>query len=251
MKFKIVFIALYLLGFNALSQDQYDRIFETANGHYKAGEYDSAKLAYTEILNNGVESFELFYNLGNTYFKNGNVPAAILYYERALKLKPTDKDVKHNLMVVNGFITDKIEPIEEVILTRWWRSSALSLGQDGWAWLFLLLVTITCGGIAGYFLARSRDWKQLGFFTAIISVVFSTISLSLGFESKRISETDFGVVFSPSVNVKSAPEMSATVQFVMHEGLKVQIIEEEDNWLRIRLTDGNTGWVSDQSIELI
>jgi tetratricopeptide (TPR) repeat protein len=251
MKFKVAFIALYLLGFNALTQDHYHQLFNEGNGHYKSGEYDSAKSSYAEILNNGVQSFELFYNLGNTYFKNGNIPAAILYYERAAKLKPADKDLKHNLTVVNGFITDKIEPIEDVLFARWWRSTAIGLGQDSWAWLFILLLTLGCVGIAGYFLARGREWKQLGFFTAITSIVLCALALSLGFEAKQIDETAYGIVFSPSVNVKSAPEMSSTVQFVMHEGLKVQIIEEEDNWLRIRLTDGNTGWVSDQSIETI
>lgn len=254
MKYSLWTIMCLLLGSGTYatgSLEHNEQLFEQANLAYKLGAYDSAKALYAEVVNNGYESAELFYNLGNTYYKDANLPAAILYFERALKIAPKDEDIAYNLEVANSFITDKIEPVEPVFISAWWTGLAKSMTPTAWGWTFIALLTLLCVLVTLFVMGRSPGLKQLGFLAGLVTFFACAIALSLGFKSKALADKTEAIVFSPSVNVKSEPGLGATVQFVVHEGLKVEVIDEDSEWLRIELADGNSGWLPATSVERI
>lgn len=229
--------------------EYYQELFEAGNDAYKAGNYDSAKSCYAEIHNNGIASAELFYNLANAFFKSNNIPAAILYYERALLLSPDDKDIAYNLEVANSYVPDKIEPLEPFFLDAWTQRLAQSMAPNAWVYLFWTLLVLLCLLVVLFFAVRKPAVRQVSFLTGILLLLISSGCFWMALESKLMYEKPYAIVFSPSVNVKSEPALNATVQFVIHEGLKVELLDAEDDWFRIQLTDGKTGWVPAQSIE--
>lgn len=233
------------------SQEHNETLFAQANLAYKMGSYDSAKTMYAEIANNGYQSAALFYNLGNTYFKDGNLPAAILYYERAQRISPQDEDILHNLEVANSFITDKIEAVEPMFISAWWSGLAQFMTPTAWAWVFIALLTLLCLLITLFATGRNPGIKQISFLGGIAATLACVFTLMAGFKAKKLSEKQEAIVFSPTVNVKSEPGLGATVQFVVHEGLKVEVVDEDSKWLRINLADGNSGWVPANTVEMI
>ena len=247
----IILVLASTLAFADIAEPHYYELFETGNAHYKEGNYDSAKIAYSQIVNNGYASADLFYNYGNSFFKTGNIPAAILFFERAIIMNPSHVDAKHNLTIANSFIADKIDPIETLFISKWWNNLALSLAVDTWAWLIIIMITLACGGLTLYLTSRQSSFKQLGFFAAIACFVLVIMGFFLAQNASSSLAEPYAIIFSPSVNVKSEPDLKATVQFVIHEGLKVRVLDSEDEWSRIRLADGNSGWIPTQSIEEI
>ena len=227
----------------------FESLFEKGNEAYKAGAYDSAKACYAEIQNNGYASAALFFNMGNTFFKNGNIPAAILYYERAALLDPTDKDIRYNLEVANTYVPDKIDAVEPVFIDAWLESTSSILSPNGWVYLFWTMLVLLCISTLTFFIARQKTLRQIAFLCGVALLLTNAVVLWMAIKSKQIYEKPYAIVFTPSVNVKSEPALNATVQFVIHEGLKVEVVGEDDNWYRIALADGNTGWVPAQSIE--
>lgn len=233
------------------SQEHNETLFAQANLAYKSGAYDSAKTLYAEIANNGYQSASLFYNLGNTYFKDGNLPAAILYYERAQRISPQDEDILHNLEVANSYITDKIEAVEPMFISAWWSALARSVTPGTWAWLFIALLTALCVLITLFATGRNPGTKQFGFLGGIATALACAFTLTAGFKAKTLSEKQEAIVFSPTVNVKSEPGLGSTIQFVVHEGLKIEVVDVDSEWLRINLADGNSGWVPANTVEMI
>jgi len=140
----------------------YMDLYNQANEAYKAGAYDSAQTLYTEIAQNGLSSSALYYNLGNTHFKEGNIPAAILYYERALRIDPRDPDIRFNLEIARGMTTDKIEPVDAVFITRWWNDLARSVPLGIWTSLFFLLLVTAAFLFGLFFLSKNVRYRQLG-----------------------------------------------------------------------------------------
>lgn len=229
----------------------YEDLYLQANEAYKAGRYDSAKSLYSEVLNNGYVSADLYYNLGNAHFKDDNMPAAILYLERAKRLKPADEDILYNLEVANSFVTDKIERVEPFFIAHWWSGLALAFSPTVWAWMFIGVLFVFALLFTMFITSRHRHLRQLGFLSGLITLVVAIAVLMLGSHAESMVEREEAIVFSPTVNVKSEPSLNATVQFVIHEGLKVEVENTEGDWVRIKLADGNSGWIPSQSIERI
>lgn len=240
-----------LSSFANASDQHYAELFEQANLAYKLGSYDSAKTIYHEISNNGILSAELFYNLGNCYFKTNQNAAAILNYERALRINPSDEDIIYNLEIANSRITDKIDPIDRFFLTKWWHEMALSLNPDTWAFITILLFTSALALLLLFKFGTQSNLKKMGLLGGIIALVFTATSYSLGSAALNWMNRQEAIVFAPTVNVKSEPSNKGTDQFVLHEGIKVEILSEESDWVRIKLEDGNSGWIQRQSIESI
>lgn len=253
MRFNLTLI-LFLLSGIMLASDQgeyYQDLYSNANQAYKEGSYDSAKTLYTEIFQNGMVSADLFYNLGNTHYRDGNYPAAILFYERAQRLDPSDEDIKYNLKIARQFVTDKIEPVQPFFISSWWAGASKVMSPRLWSIMFLLLLSIACGLMTVYFVARARSIRQLGFIGGIVGIGMSILIYSLASTAEGEQTKPEAIVFASSANVKSAPGLNSTDQFVIHAGLKVRVVDEDGDWTRIELLDGNSGWIYSQSIEKI
>ena len=257
MSFKQIHILgvlmLYLFPFGKVwaVDEHYQDLYSKANEAYQAGAYDSARSIYAEIVENGIVSSELFYNLGNTYFRLERIPEAILYYERAQRLDPSDADIQYNLEIARGFITDKISPIEEMFFVAWWNGLATEMGADTWAATFILLLFLFATLVTVFVTANERRLKQLGLIGASAVILGAVVVWNLALSAEKVYNAPAAIVFAPSVNVTSEPGRAGVDQFIIHEGLKVEVIDEQGDWTRIQLSDGNSGWLPSPSIEKI
>ena len=221
-----------------------DQEFAKANFYYNESRYDTALVIYEGSLEDGYVSAPLLYNIGNTYFKMRNYPMAILNYEKALKLEPNNEEIKQNLAIANALITDKIEPMPVFFLTRWWKNTGNLLSANGWAKVSLELLGVLLVLLFLYFTTRTRGIRKTTFFASIIVILLFICSLIFASQKRSyINEHNEAIVMVSTITVKSAPSSSGVDLFVLHEGTKVEIIDNTDSWDKIKIADGSVGWM--------
>lgn len=242
---KIYFLIMVLVCFGGVkAQNIQDQEFARANFYYNDSKYDSALVVYERIIDEGFISAPLLYNIGNTYFKLRNYPMAILNYEKALKLDSNNDEIKQNLAIANALITDKIEPMPVFFLTKWWRNIGDKLSANGWAKATLVLFAILLLLLFLYFTARSRGVRKTTFFTSLIVLLLFVCSIIFAIQKYNyVNSHDEAIVMTPTITVKSSPSSSGVDLFVLHEGSKVEILDKTDNWDKIKIADGNVGWL--------
>lgn len=207
---------------------------------------------YEALLKNG-EAADVYYNLGNSYYKIGEIAKAVLNYERALLLQPGNGDIRANLEVARAKTIDKVEPVPEVFFVSWIKSLTNSMSVDAWAtWgivSFILLI------IALYFFIFSKQimLKKIGFISGIILLIVTVCSnLFASQQKEHLVNRSEAIVMNPSVTVRSTPSESGTSLFILHEGRKVSVKDNSmKEWKEIRLEDGKVGWVPASAIEVI
>ena len=218
--------------------------FEKGNDLFQKGEYAKAIAVYEEILKGGEESPELYFNLGNAYYKTENIPASILNYERAKRLNPNDEDIDFNLKLSNLKVTDKIEAIPEVFFKKWWSRLSGIISTDGWAKLSIGILFISLFFFIIYTVSGNVNLKKLFFFSGILFVFSGVGSYFLGMHSMHLNYgNQEAILFSPSVYVKSSPDERSTDLFILHEGTKVKILDVVGGWKKIRIDNGSLGWI--------
>lgn len=249
---KVCFVVLLLMIAVPLFAQEAALQFDQANRLYRDGDVQKAADMYEQIARNGVESPVLYYNLGNAYFKLKNIPAAILNYERAKRHAPHDEDVAYNLRLANIRIIDKIEPIPQLFFMDWWNAFMNLCSSSGWAMIGIIALwcIVICG--SAFLFIRLMTVQRISFFLGVLFVLAAVIAFTgvvqqLGHE--RNDRT--AIIFSPSVSAKSAPDGQSTDLFVLHEGVKVELLDAVANWSKIRLSDGKIGWVPVESIQVI
>ncbi|HDZ59118.1 MAG TPA: tetratricopeptide repeat protein [Ignavibacteriales bacterium] len=249
----IYFILIFLLSFNVIaSAVDVDKIMSSANKLYREGTYDKAIDEYRKLIDDGYEGVSLYYNLGNSYYRLGKIGYAILYYEKALKLSPSDEDVKHNIAFAQLSTVDRIQPLPKFFLFEWWESLLNLFSVNGWAYVaycFYILLLIVIGS---YFFARYVKQQKTIFLAGIITLLLFSFSVSiLIVKINRAEHLKEGVIVAQVVTVKSSPDPKSTDAFVIHEGLKVKLDDKLDNWVKIRLADGKVGWIENTYVEQI
>ncbi|MBI1807845.1 MAG: tetratricopeptide repeat protein [Ignavibacteria bacterium] len=249
---KWIALFIFLSGIQGALAQEAAVQFDHANQLYRNGDYQKAAAMYEQIVKNGYESYALYYNLGNTYFKLKNIPAAILQYERARRLAPHDEDVLYNLRLANLRVIDKIEPLPQLFFIEWWRSIINLFSSSGWAMIAIL--SLWCATIAGavVLVNRAGFLQRIMFVSTLIALCICVLAFVGTFQRlHRERDEQTAIVFAPSVSVKSAPDVQSTDLFVLHEGVKVEFLDEVGEWRKIRLADGKVGWLSVSSIEVI
>jgi tetratricopeptide (TPR) repeat protein len=223
-----------------------------ADSAYINKEYTKAIDIYEQLLQQG-ESGEIYYNLGNAYFKQDKLGRAILNYERALIIQPGNADVSANLDIARAKTVDKINPNPEIFFVAWTRSLINSLSVDTWGAWGIGFFICTLVALAIYFFTKGVRWRKIGFFVALISLIISIVTNLFAFEQKRkIDHRTDAIVLSPSVTVRSTPSDEGTSLFVIHEGRKVSIKDDSmKEWKEITLEDGKVGWIPVSAIEII
>ncbi|MFT4681611.1 MAG: hypothetical protein ACI9FU_002020 [Granulosicoccus sp.] len=246
----ILILAVVLLTVGAFAQ--VEEIKSIGDKAFISGSLDSAIIQYESILGQEYVSAEVHFNLGNAYFRTGNIPNAILNYERALKLAPSDEDIQFNLRLAKLRTVDKIEAVPELWFVTKWNSLYQILHVDQWAWLVVLIACFLVGCIILFVTATNPFIKKNGFFGSIVFGVFLLLSVYLAQTSfNHLTNDNRAVVMQPSLTVKSSPDKSGNDLFVVHEGLVVEEEDQTGDWKRIKLPDGNTGWVPSKSLEEI
>lgn len=244
MKRAYILLFFVIASIGMMAQSIQDQKFAKANYYYNESRYDTAVIIYERIMEEGFVSAPLLYNIGNTYFKMRNYPMAILYYEKALKLDPTNKEIKQNLAIANALITDKIEPMPVFFLTKWWRNIGNQLSANGWAGASLKLFGLLLILLFVYFTARTRGVRKASFFTSILVIILFVCSLIFAYQKHQyLNEQNEAIVMMPTITVKSSPSSSGVDLFVLHEGTKVEIMDKADNWDKIKIADGSVGWM--------
>ena len=250
---KILTISMMILFLTiTLFAESVDKKFKGANDFYKKNKYNEAIAEYNEILDKGYESSDLYYNLGNAYFKAGKIADAILFYERAKRLAPHDEDIEFNLKIANLKIVDKFNEVPKLFFIEWYENIYGMFSSDSWAVLIIIFSFLTFTLLLGYFLIWNILARKLFFFGAVFSLFFTVACVIFAMEQSSIEGTrDSAIIFSPSVYIKSSPDKTSTDLFILHEGAKVKILDEVGGWKKIRIADGNVGWLPNKTIEVI
>jgi tetratricopeptide (TPR) repeat protein len=253
MKNLVSIICLLLLAVNVSAQlTNAESLVDAGNQSYSSADYAGAVSQYESVLRQGLESSGLYFNLGNAYFKLNNIPSAILNYEKAAKLDPTDENIQFNLALANSRIIDKMEPLPEFFLRTWWISIRNTFSSNQWAEIglagFLLaLVALTLFLVSGsVFLRKAAFWSVI-VFLGIMSVSFI---FSVG-GYREYSRHNSAIIFTPTVTVKSSPNDASVDLFVIHEGTKVFLTDQVEGWSEVRLANGHVGWVKTDSFRTI
>ena len=230
-----------------------DSLWNSANNAYVEGLWEDAISGYDMIAGLGLESAALYCNTGNAYFKSGNISKAILNYERALKLDPSYEDARYNLELSNNMIQDRIDPVPDFILKVWAKDLCWLMDSDGWAVAFIIMFALMLAMILLFVLSPSVAGRRTGFFTGIVFLLLAIMSLSFSLWQKNdYMKADKAIVMRPVSSVKSSPSSEASQDlFVLHEGTKVDILDQVGSWSNIELADGRQGWIRTFDIENI
>lgn len=222
-----------------------DSLFNAANKLYQQEKYQEALEGYQQIEKQGMESAELYFNMGNIYYKTNQVAPSIYYYEKALRLSPNDKDIKFNLEFANAMVLDNIEPLPKSLGQKFTDGIILRFTYETWAKIAVSLAFVFAVLFLLYHFSYSTSKKRVYFITSILTVIFVTLSLFFSFKNKHYVDHKIeAIVFSGEAEVKSAPTNSSDVYFELHEGTKVLILESLDNWKKIKIADGKMGWMN-------
>jgi len=251
-KLKITVLILLFFVPMILLADGAKNLFQQANSAYEKENYDSCISILDSLLSTGIESPEIYYNLGNAWYKKNEISKAILYYEKAKKLDPHNADINYNLELSNTKIADKIDPVPEFFLKKWWRTVLLFFTEGQWVIINVISYTLLLIFVVLFFILPSKSSKQLSFFLGIMFLFISLITGVLGYQSSQIVHThNTAIVFTPTVNVKSSPSENSNTIFVIHQGTKIQLIDHLKDWYRVKLANGSEGWLKESDFEKI
>ena len=229
-----------------------NELWQSAAEAYSDGDWQSALEQYRQIEQQGLVSDKLYYNIANAYYKNGELGESILYWEKALKLNPSNADAKFNLDIARESVLDRIEVVPEFILVKWIRDLKYMLSSNAWAWVALSLMLLVAVALLGFRYFRTLGLRRLAFIVACIFFVMAVSSylLSLGERRDVVSESE-GIVMIPVTSVKSSPGEEGKSLFILHEGTKVEILDELGSWLKVQISDGRQGWMPSGDVEAI
>lgn len=227
-------------------------LFEKGNLQYAHGDYKEAIKNYQQVIDAGYESVALYFNTGNANYKLGDFASAILYYEKAHKLAPADDDVNFNLRFANLKTSDKIEETPEFFLTNWWKKVILGLSVSTLSFLTTLLMLSASMLFIFYLFAKTVSRKKLTFFSSITLCFLALFSFFISArQMSYFNDQKQAIIFSASVSVKNAPAESSGTLLILHEGTKVNILGTSDGWEKIRLANGNQGWIKMADLRVI
>ena len=223
-----------------------------ADSAYVRQQYQQAIADYEALLKKGV-SADIYYNLGNAYYRTENITRAVINYERALLLSPGDRDIRFNLQLARSKTIDKITPESEMFFVTWYRSLVNIMSVDGWATMSLVSLALAIM-LALCYLFTARVWMQkTGFFGAFAMIVIFGLSNLFAWQQKdQLVNRTGAIVISPAAAVKSTPANGGTDLFIIHEGTKVEITDSSmKEWKEVRIADGKEGWIKTSMIEMI
>lgn len=243
----ILFLGLFSVLFCSAQNEEF---FNQATTAYNAGEYQKAIDLYKDILDNGSHSASVYFNLGNSYYKLNEIAESIYYYEKALLLSPNDNEIKTNLSYAQNMTLDAIDTVPETGISKLYKNVTGKLTFDQWSYLAIAAMFIfVLLYIAFYnfnYSARKR-WAFIGsliaLFVCIIAVLFAYIQ-QRDYNAKRPA-----IIFAEESSIKAEPNDTSAEIFLLHEGTKVNVVEKLNDWNKIELADGKTGWIMENQLK--
>lgn len=250
--FLITMLGLFTLGLSAKAPANFDELWDEANSRYVNNDFAGAIAVYESILDQGYASSKLYYNLGNAYFKDNSIGKAILNYNKAQRIAPSDSYIEYNLAVANSYVKDRIDAVPQFFLNSWARTLRTSLSSNVWAVISLIFFTFALCFALIYVFSQKKSWRKAGFFTAVVMAIFFFMSVSFAvMEKNRLMNSSEAIVTAPAVAVKSSPNSAGTDLFQIHEGTKVEVLGDFGEWGEVMIADGNKGWLLLSAVEMI
>ena len=245
---KIIF--LLLLVANTLLAQSIEDIFYSANDFYKNEKFEKAIELYQQIESKGTISVELYYNLGNSYYNLNKVGPSIYYFEKALKLDPTNEDAQNNLIFAKRLALDNIQEIPKNIFQKINANYLQQLSFNQWAIVLVVFSFLACILFLLFYFANSPTIKRIYFGLSISSFLLLIICFSITYNQYSFSKNNKeAIVFAETSTVKNAPTFNSEEIFMLHEGTKVIVLDALDNWKKIKLADGKQGWIIAKEIK--
>ena len=245
---KVLFLLLIIA--NQVTAQNVDSLFVSANNLYKNEKFEEAIEQYKAIESQELTSSELYYNLGNSYYKLNKVGPSIYYYEKALKLNPLNEDVKNNLIFAKRLALDNIEALPQTVFQKLNKNYVQKLSYNQWAIVAVVFSILASLLFLLFYFSETPSKKRFYFVTSIISFFFliSTIFITYTQHNFTIKNKE-AIVFAEETEVRNAPTLNSEEVFTLHEGTKVIVLDEVDNWKKIKLIDGKIGWIISSEIK--
>ncbi len=243
MKKSALYFILIILTGTVSAQKIYDLV-EKGNINYMSGNYEMAIKDYQSVVDSGYESAELYYNLGNAYYKSNKFTMALVNYEKASLLDPDDKEIQNNLEMARQLAVDKIDKLPEFLPKSWYRQFIGLFKTDQWAYISMITFPLSLLLFLVYFFVRRIGLRKAAFWLALVVMLISVSAFIFSYNRKKlVYDNSYAIIITPSVTIKSSPDESGTELFQLHEGTKVEIIDQLGDWKEIKLSDGNVGWL--------
>lgn len=251
MKRRFIFTMVLFLGYISFAQTA-DELFSKANDFYKNGQYTKAAQLYLIIEKSGLESDDLYFNLGNSYYKLNKVAPSIYYYEKALKINPMHEDASNNLAFAKRMTIDVIEDLPKTFFQRFSSNVIQKLTYNTWAILGVTASFLAALLFLLYYFSSSPKRKIFYFNITIFAVFVMTVSVIFAYSNYETTQKSrSAIIFASKSEIKNAPSLNSETVFELHEGTKVTILDELSNWKKIKLADGKIGWVNMADIKEI
>lgn len=245
-------LAFLMLWFVSFVNAQNDALFDSGTEAYNQGDYNKAIESYLNILENGEHSAELYYNLGNSYYKLNQIAPSIYYYEKALLLKPNDPEIINNLGYAQNMTLDAIETMPETGLSKIYSTVVSVLSFDQWGYVAVILMMLFVILYIAFYYLKYATQKRIAFISGMLCLLLAITAAIIAFMSYGDFKADQpAIVFSDEVIIKSEPNARSQEVFRLHEGTKLNVVEEFNDWKKIRIVDGQTGWLASENIKLL
>lgn len=248
---KKLLILLLFVAQGVFSQSA-DELFTQANEKYKSEQYEEAIKLYDQIESLGVVSSELYYNLGNSYYKLNKVAPSIYNYEKALLLDPLNEDAQNNLVFAKRLTIDNIEELPKSVLQKIDESVVKKLSYNQWSMISVGLSILGSLLFLLFYFAYSPSRKRLFFVTSMISFLLLITTSIFAFKEYSFAKNNVeAIVFAEETEIKNAPTLNSENVFTLHEGTKVKVLDTVDNWKKIKIADGKVGWIISNDLKLL
>ncbi|PSG90508.1 tetratricopeptide repeat protein [Aurantibacter aestuarii] len=247
MKYLILYILVF---FTTISFSQEDALFDKANTFYKTENYSEAVKTYEQLLSLKKESPELYFNLGNAHYKLNNTAQSIYNYEKALELSPNNKDILQNLAFANNMKVDAFETLPEMGYTKYMNAFSRTFSTTVWSVLAIICSVLFTSALIIYFFTERTQVKRIFFIAGFVLLLFGLFTLGVAnYRYNNIDMKTFAIVFSKESKVKTEANFKSEDAFILHEGTKVTVLDTIENWKKIKLSNGKSGWILKNDIK--
>jgi len=222
------------------------------NQAYQKENYTKALSVYQQVLSKGLTSSELYFNMANVHYKTNQIAKAIYYYEKALQLNPNNTDAKENLILANKKTIDSIKKVPRTFVSKFLNSVLTIYHYNTWAKITVITLLITTGIWLMFLFYTQTSLKKLFFTLGIVTSFLSLLSLGICHQQYKNTTTNVSaIIFTDRVEIKNAPRTSATNVFTLHLGTKILILDSVGQWKKVKIADGQIGWLPEKSIKQI
>lgn len=247
---KLIYILICLLSFSVKSYS--NELLLKAEKAYDSKKYKEAVSDYEQLIKDGYTSYQLYFNLGNSYYRNNELGKAIYYYELARKAEPNDEDVRINLGIAASKTIDKIDSKENFFISAVKTNVLSSFTTTTWAWFSIISLAVAAILFFIFINSNTVLIKRISFLVSCVLVICFCFTYFLGYSAlKSKVENKFAIIVAKEVKIMNEPTQSASSKFSLHEGTKIRVVENNGDWVLIKLDNGNEGWVKLSEVGII